>query len=174
MITWWEAWSQWFSGQEVDGQLTMGPWSILTWARVGKVAAFIGGATVILDLVGPERLRLFARSRMNRRASRWIAWDLKSWRSWVLATGTLLLVSASWLWSYPLAFRGDSPLSGTLFRFFPLAISVFSTIRALQVLTGVLTILLARLLDVDRPAQAIRYVAIALLAAGFHFDLLAS
>ncbi|MEK6441858.1 hypothetical protein [Pseudonocardia sp. T1-2H] len=56
-ITWWDAWRLWFSGQEVDTQLRLGPWSILWWGRVGKIASFLAGATVVLDLIGHERLR---------------------------------------------------------------------------------------------------------------------
>ena len=33
---------------------------------------------------------------------------------------------------------------------------------------------IVRTLDNDRPAQAIRYVALAMLGVGFHFDLLVS
>src|SRR5687768_6764961 len=34
---------------------------ILAWGRTGKVAAFIGGATVVLEIVGPDRLKASAK-----------------------------------------------------------------------------------------------------------------
>ena len=34
-------------------------WPLLAWGRLGKVLQFLAGLTVVLDLVGPDRLRAF-------------------------------------------------------------------------------------------------------------------
>ena len=45
------------TGQQVDGRLRMCGLAITRWGCAGKVVSFIGGTTVILDLLGTERLR---------------------------------------------------------------------------------------------------------------------
>jgi hypothetical protein len=49
------------TGQKVDTQLRLLP--VLWWSRGGKVDSFLGGATLILDLIGPDRLRALVRNR---------------------------------------------------------------------------------------------------------------
>jgi hypothetical protein len=61
-----EAWGRWFAGQEVDPQAEFGFMSVLWWGRVGKIATFIGGLTVILDILGPWCLRELSK-RLRRR-----------------------------------------------------------------------------------------------------------
>ncbi|WNV90302.1 hypothetical protein [Umezawaea sp. Da 62-37] len=56
----WDLWHHWLSGKKVDEGHLWGL-SILAWGRIGKGLQFLAGLTVILDLIGPERLRLFGR-----------------------------------------------------------------------------------------------------------------
>ena len=56
-----DAWSRWFDGQDIT-QLRLGFMTVLWWGRVGKIAAFLGGLTFILDLVGERRLRSAGKS----------------------------------------------------------------------------------------------------------------
>lgn len=51
-------WSRWLSGEKVDGARLWG-WPMLAWGRTGKLLQFAAGLTVVLDLLGPDRLREF-------------------------------------------------------------------------------------------------------------------
>lgn len=55
-----EAWLHWLSGVDLNGYILWGL-QIRTWARIGKLLQFLAGLVVVLDLVGPKRLRSFAR-----------------------------------------------------------------------------------------------------------------
>lgn len=68
-----EAWSLWLAGQSVaDFELWGRP--MLWWGRAGKLVQFAGGLTVVLDLVGADRLRKWgqgmAKGPFRRLASR--------------------------------------------------------------------------------------------------------
>lgn len=66
VVSYWEAWAQWWAGNKLE-TLTMWGVPMLWWARVGKLFQFAGGLVVVLDLVGPERLRkLSERTRQLR------------------------------------------------------------------------------------------------------------
>jgi hypothetical protein len=58
-----EAWRLWFSGQQLPSDAVLWFMTLRWWARAGKIATFLGGATVLLDLAGPDRLRAVGRSR---------------------------------------------------------------------------------------------------------------
>jgi hypothetical protein len=53
-----EAWALWGQGKALNG---MSLWGIpmIWWGRAGKIAAFLGGLTVVLDVIGPDRIREF-------------------------------------------------------------------------------------------------------------------
>lgn len=55
-----EAWRLWSAGDQVQQYVLWGQ-SILWWGRFGKLAQFAAGLVVVLDLIGPERLRAWAR-----------------------------------------------------------------------------------------------------------------
>ena len=54
----WDLWSRWLSGQSVSNASLWGT-SVLWWGRWGKILIFAAGLTVVLDLIGPERLKAF-------------------------------------------------------------------------------------------------------------------
>ena len=56
-----EAWRQWLSGNLVHESVLWG-FSILWWGRIGKIVQFAAALTIIADIIGPERLRLFGNS----------------------------------------------------------------------------------------------------------------
>ncbi|SED59742.1 hypothetical protein SAMN04489727_8519 [Amycolatopsis tolypomycina] len=60
MGQWWDLWMRWWAGEKVDGAQLWGL-PMLVWGRIGKGLQFAGGLTVVLDLVGPERLRAFGK-----------------------------------------------------------------------------------------------------------------
>lgn len=153
-----DAWSMWLSGQEVDPQLRMGPMTVLWWGRVGKIAAFMGGLTIILDLVGTERLREAGR-RLNASiygfgAFFWIV-QILIW---------LMLAAVGW----DLIINGTGPSSITVMS----VVSLVLCGLLLLVLFGVRWLLWG--LDHRVPGWGIRLTAAILIAVGFHFDLLAS
>jgi hypothetical protein len=56
----WEAWSRWLAG-ELLGDAKLWGVPIQWWGRIGKLAQFAAGLVVVLDLIGPERLRAWGR-----------------------------------------------------------------------------------------------------------------
>ncbi|MDB6060743.1 MAG: hypothetical protein JWM78_846 [Verrucomicrobiaceae bacterium] len=55
-LNWIQAWEQWRTGAQLSNATLWGL-SILWLGRAGKIAEFIGGATVILEIIGPDRIR---------------------------------------------------------------------------------------------------------------------
>jgi hypothetical protein len=56
-----EAWKLWFDGESLIEYTLLGK-SILFWGRVGKVLQFMGAMTIIVEIIGPSRLRVFGKS----------------------------------------------------------------------------------------------------------------
>ncbi|WP_113699707.1 hypothetical protein [Nonomuraea lactucae] len=52
------AWGLWMDNVQVN-QHTLYGFSILAMGRIGKVVSFFAGMTVVLDIIGPERIRQF-------------------------------------------------------------------------------------------------------------------
>ena len=52
----WQVLGAWFSGRSASGLVLWGV-PMVWWGRTGKVLQFAGGLVVVLDLVGPDRLR---------------------------------------------------------------------------------------------------------------------
>jgi hypothetical protein len=169
-ISYLDAWSLWFSGQEVDPQLRMGPMTVLWWGRTGKLAAFIGGATVILDLMGPKRLR-----RIGRRSAE----ELRVWNQslrkdhernpW--SRRAMGFTTASCIFLIGLFAVSIFTLEGNVLPAVPyLAIGVIGLVAIYSIDSR----LKVWILDRTEPGLILRYLASALLLIGFHFDLLAS
>ncbi|MFI0470303.1 hypothetical protein ACH347_40090 [Saccharopolyspora sp. 5N102] len=55
-VGFWEAVGLWWAGGKFE-EITMYGLEMKWWARIGKYLQFLGGAAVVLDLVGPARLR---------------------------------------------------------------------------------------------------------------------
>jgi hypothetical protein len=56
VVTYFEAWSLWFSGQLTDNHTLWGL-QILWWGRFGKLLAFISALVIVVDIIGAEKLR---------------------------------------------------------------------------------------------------------------------
>ena len=54
-----EAWNLWWSGNQLTDHTLYGV-SILWLSRAGKLLTFLAGVTIVLDAIGPERLRAYA------------------------------------------------------------------------------------------------------------------
>jgi hypothetical protein len=176
-ITYWDAWTLWFSGQEVPLDATMGPWTILTWGRVGKIVSFFGGATFILDLAGPERLRQLGRDLGSSR----FAALYKGRRFWLaFYSGAIFLAATSFIIADYVDNHGLREPGGALPVGFCVVDIVFWILLALGLVIALLATtssymrILASVLDDHKPGQLIRYLAVLLLLVGFHLDLLAS
>ena len=72
-ISWFEAWARWFSTGPLEPRTLMMGWPIYWWSRVGKIAELLGGASILIDIIGPERLREWAKQHRGR-TSRWAYW----------------------------------------------------------------------------------------------------
>jgi len=56
-----EVWSLWFSGRTVN-ELYLWGHTVLWWGRAGKIAEFSAALTIVIEIVGPLRLRRFGNS----------------------------------------------------------------------------------------------------------------
>ncbi|HEX4811304.1 MAG TPA: hypothetical protein VFV66_00930 [Nonomuraea sp.] len=52
-----DALQRWLSGDPALQDATLYGMSMLWWGRFGKILAFLGGMTVVLDILGPDRIR---------------------------------------------------------------------------------------------------------------------
>lgn len=89
-----EAWRLWSEGKSLTDYELWGL-SILWWGRAGKVIQFLGGLTILLDLLGPERLRRWGQG-MAKGPFRKIA--ARSADSAVMETLCLIVAAAIAVW----------------------------------------------------------------------------
>ncbi|MDP4501055.1 hypothetical protein [Nonomuraea turcica] len=159
-----QAWGMWFDNVQVN-QHTIYGISILGLGRVGKVVSFIAGMTVILDIIGPDRIRQF-----GSRHKRFEPFRSRTYMKIVIAVSLLGLIICAMIF---MANRDAGPSEGA-------SAAVGAILLAGMVLfiaPGVaraMTQVLAKGLENQAWERAIRWSAVILLAVGFHFDLLAS
>jgi hypothetical protein len=163
-VSYLEAWQRWFAGQEIDPQLRLWFMSILWWGRVGKIATFIGGLTIILDLVGAERLQSIGK-HPSKMANVTLA-----------VTGAVVVAFTALYNALPVHDLFD-PLPWYLR--IPLNTGIFAAVGGLgglvlQPTAQWLARKLGEELAREKPAQGIRIAAAGLVVVGFHFDLLSS
>lgn len=165
-LTYLQAWQLWFDNVQVT-QDTLYGWPILALGRAGKVVAFLSGMTVVLDVIGPERLREFGAKHKRYEAGSFQRLDrVISGFFGAGALGLLVLalviVAPSW-----------RPVVLPLGMGLILSSGVGLVLSA--VLDNNLVIrVVARLLERPKAERIVRWLAVLGLAIGFHFDLLAS
>jgi hypothetical protein len=181
-IGWFDAWSRWASGDpDLKDKLLWGM-QILWWGRVGKFAAFVGGLTLILDIIGPERIRqATSRSAKKlREGTSLLVVGLR--RANYLAVAAVVII---FLIIIPIVrvTQGKSPYVNP---FGPEGYGRFHAWDWAQGALGGVAVLLALFLlprirrglvwifEHDKTAYAARMVSLALFLVGFHFDMLAS
>lgn len=172
-IEWAEAWRLWFGGQQPPSDAVLWFMSVRWWARAGKIAALLGGMTVILDILGPERLRGIAAKIRALKGDRITD---------KLATVGILAFFLLWAgaYSYAGADYGKIPDPETLKHIvytawaFGAGIGVLLSLAILLVVAFYGLRLLARTLEAPIPANALRLAAVVVVVVGFHFDLLSS
>ncbi|MEU4667642.1 hypothetical protein AB0F91_06670 [Amycolatopsis sp. NPDC023774] len=67
------AWREWLAGHDT-AQLRVFGIAVLWWGRIGKTLEFLGGLTVVIDLLGRQRMETFHASlrHRRRRLARWV------------------------------------------------------------------------------------------------------
>ncbi|MEV4166670.1 hypothetical protein [Nonomuraea dietziae] len=158
-----DAWELWLQGAPIS-QHTLYGCPMVTVGRLGKVASFMGALTVLLDLVGVEKLKA-----MSEAAQRWLDQHDSNVAENRLPPGKgiyVLTFLISLVFIFFLARTFDEWTSAI--PLYP-AIAVFSYLPALT-----LRILWLLLLGGRIPAHPLRWIGFVLFVVGFHFDLLAS
>ena len=155
-----KAWGGWLTGHHVIDYWFAGH-QIWWWGRVGKVLVFVGGAAVIAEIIGSQRLHRLSTLIFNSRdrTGEWLAYALIGG-----LTGVVISVAVPADWS-------NVPRIVT----FTLAASLLGV--AAKVVRGPMAWLvaqLAKLMNGTEGIQVARVVGLTCLAFGFHFDLLAS
>lgn len=153
-----EAWLLWWQGVDVKPMSLHGV-SMLWVGRIAKVITFVGGLTVLLDLIGPDRVRHLAGQTRRK-------YDTETHRlRYVWIVGMLTIVGSS---------------CGILLETFPPArlIIMFCVlivaVMSLVVTTPLALAGIADLLESELSERLLRWFGFGLLAVGFSFDLLTS
>lgn len=177
-IGYFEAWQTWLDGKSTLGNDMFGL-PMIWWGRAGKVAAFVSGMTILLDIAGPGRLTSFAdrlHALIQALWSRALVYSV-SVGPLVLAFGWVAIWDIVWSVDLPVpaGVPGLNVLVGLL------KVVAVVTLLCLAPLAMAGTVLLIDKVCAKLPtifthprAVHIRIVAAVLLIAGFHFDLLAS
>lgn len=161
-----EAWSRWLDGDPGLKDAVLWGWRILWWGRLGKALAFFSGFVLIVDMVGPDRIQRF----IERSSSRVLIVSLGSlllafgWFSMVLWIAGLFpsirVADLEWYWLI-IALAGFVTVNSGF-------IYLYSRASRLPAIFAYWVAGRGKLVAV------IRVVSLFLLAAGFHFDMLAS
>ena len=76
-----EAWTLWFSNQ-LTSDATIWGVSLLWWGRLGKILQFVGGVTVVAEIIGPHRIRAFGQSLHTRITRRTVGSFVRNGIEW--------------------------------------------------------------------------------------------
>ncbi|SCG47499.1 hypothetical protein GA0070609_1934 [Micromonospora echinaurantiaca] len=191
------AWSVWWDGRSASQEPLWGH-TVMWWARVGKLLQFAAGLVVLLDLVGPERLRSAGRrlsasyaearrlaTAMRPEIKRTLPAAVRSAMAQVLLVanvGLAILVAAQWA-----TVRQNPALLA------PLAVSVVAFgvllliggpavqygvrmpfIGLFWLLATLILAPIAAVLDNANPGHLLRWLGVGFFVAGFTLDLLGS
>ncbi|GAA2209335.1 hypothetical protein GCM10009850_047930 [Nonomuraea monospora] len=159
-----QAWDMWWDNVQVN-QHTLHGWSILALGRAGKVIAFLAGMTIVLDVIGPERLRNFsARYRKS---------DKDKLRHKALAAGLCVAMAVTSVPAFIVFWMtNDDPPSKHLAVAQIWIVTIFMIL--IPLLSPAAVRIFVKVIEQPKYERAVRWSAIALLLVGFHFDLLAS
>ncbi|MBF9131908.1 hypothetical protein I0C86_23515 [Plantactinospora sp. S1510] len=189
----WQAWNEWAGGASVSSMPLWGL-TVIWWARIGKLLQFAAGLTVVLDLIGPQRLRAFGQScssAIQQSAARIGQVSQQQGASGAIvpfvmfsalaSTGVGLMAIARDV--FPGTSLGTIALTAIAVVAIILAARYFRLIPQLTKLAflgfaGILVELFVRpvsyILDNANPGHLIRWIAFFAFIAGFSLDLLGS
>ena len=97
-VTYLEDWSKWWSGQST-ADLRMLGLEMLWWGRIGKVISLLSAMTILAEIIGPERLRVFSAALRSRIKLRQVAALAGQSFAWLLSMWTSILGSSAKEWS---------------------------------------------------------------------------
>ncbi|SDM55974.1 hypothetical protein [Allokutzneria albata] len=170
-IGYFEAWERWFNGDTALRDARLWRLHVLWWGRVGKLAAFFAGMALILDIIGPERLRQFSTRYVRRN-------NLPRSSLGPALLGAVAAVFLLWATFFP----GKVSFLG-----FEIAVYSFGVTSAIAVFVLVISLVLLApallegvrrglvlIFERDALARTVQVTALVLFVAGFHFDMLAS
>lgn len=170
-ISYFDAWRMWADGRSTLGNDLLGM-PMIWWGRIGKIAAFFAGTTIVLDILGPDRLQ--AASAWTERATDSTLVLLGFGVAFALpAVGAIYWV----MQHYPVWDEGYAPALELIANVFSvLGIGLAGGVVGMMLLTFLLTGIFRLFASgVGHPrAVPLRVAAAALFLVGFHFDLLAS
>jgi hypothetical protein len=163
-----EAWALWGQGKALNG---MSLWGIpmIWWGRAGKIAAFLGGLTVVLDVIGPDRIREFGVRVKGARPERHLVRIER-----VLGMLGALAGLMGFLWAIVVGFNLFEPPATlvNLLRAAGPVIFLLGVVVSTPIIRGAL-LGFGVILENKRTERVIRWSGVMLLIGGFHFDLLA-
>jgi hypothetical protein len=166
-----DAWARWFDGDPSLRDASLWGLRVLWWGRIGKLAAFLAGLTLVLDIIGPERLRQFS-ERYVQRHRRGAG---PGWSAVVAAVAGLVL-------GWAILFPGKVSFLGMSFEIYTtgfttvtagIALVVSLALLAPTLLHGLRRVLIV-VFENDALARTVQTTSLALFIVGFHFDMLAS
>lgn len=139
--------------------------------RVAKVLAFVGGLVVVLDIIGPTRIKALGDRLSSNTPTR-----EKIYQTVGCAFGFLFWISVPGVPIYLIIFD-DGPYMSTAKTFLLLFAHVSTVLLLAAVVFGAgpkLVTKTGQLLAGPKTLIAIRWTSISLIALGFSFDLLTS
>ena len=168
----------WFKGAHVDNSVLWGL-KILWWGRIGKGAEFLAATVIVMEILGPERVRAFGRSLRPVAADKLIEWLAGRWilhLVFIVAGLTIcflfLVQIRIWVETAP------ALASVSMIVFFALVIGLLFlwiwSITALGRVAAVVFNTVATTLRFPLLDKVVKLAALFLLLFGFHFDLLSS
>lgn len=152
-VSYFQAWQLWANGNLALRDMSLWGVPIFWWGRVGKVFALLAGVTLILDIIGKERLARFS--------SRYVKGEGALLALMFLAIGV-----------------GISTLTGKALMNLPdtwwraVLIGLGLMVPAIPILF--IGTLFSEAIEKNRITEVARWISVVLLVGGFHFDMLAS
>lgn len=159
-VDYFDAWRLWADGNEALRNTELWGLPVFWWGRIGKVLAFLAGFTILLDLIGPERIREYSKNialRLRRH-------DGKRFTNETIGMGGGFL-------GMILAIEVIVP-RGTPLWVYVVVVPLCSVVGiSLSVL---LRAVFSTVLNRNSTSHMVRWLSLACFLIGFHFDMLAS
>jgi hypothetical protein len=163
-----EAWGLWWQGIDLKPMQLYG-FPMIWVGRIAKIATFIAGLTILLDIVGPDRIFEYSNRVLRPRSD--VEGKDRKYSVAIFATPVVALTVVLFL-NWPTQVIGNEdpdPLLGLL-----IIVGILSFILWAASVLAIAARLLAKALDSHSGLLSVRWTCAAMLAVGFSFDLLTS